>query len=63
MMNSLDNGFLRPFKSYPTYKPSSVDWLGDIPAHWGKNTSECNDVHNVAGKLCMQGIANHDSNA
>ena len=34
MMNSLDNGFLRPFKSYPTYKPSSVDWLGDIPAHW-----------------------------
>ena len=19
---------------YPTYKPSGVDWLGDVPAHW-----------------------------
>ena len=21
-------------KSYPTYKPSGVEWLGDVPAHW-----------------------------
>ena len=21
-------------KSYPAYKPSGVDWLGDVPAHW-----------------------------
>ena len=21
-------------KPYPHYKPSGVDWLGDIPAHW-----------------------------
>ena len=20
---------------YPAYKPSGVDWLGDVPAHWG----------------------------
>ena len=19
---------------YPTYKPSGVEWLGDVPAHW-----------------------------
>lgn len=19
---------------YPVYKPSGVDWLGDVPAHW-----------------------------
>ena len=19
---------------YPAYKPSDVDWLGDVPAHW-----------------------------
>lgn len=22
------------FKPYPNYKPSGVEWLGDIPAHW-----------------------------
>ena len=22
------------YKPYPVYKPSGVDWLGDIPAHW-----------------------------
>ena len=21
-------------KPYPTYKPSGVEWLGDVPAHW-----------------------------
>ena len=34
MMNSLDNGLLRPFKPYPAYKPSGAEWLGDVPAHW-----------------------------
>ena len=34
MMNSLDNGLLRPFKPYPAYKSSGVVWLGEIPAHW-----------------------------
>ena len=23
------------YKPYPAYKPSSVDWLGEVPAHWG----------------------------
>ncbi len=22
-------------KPYPTYKPSGIEWLGDVPAHWG----------------------------
>ena len=22
-------------KPYPAYKPSGVEWLGDVPAHWG----------------------------
>ena len=22
-------------KAYPRYKPSGVEWLGDVPAHWG----------------------------
>ena len=22
------------FQPYPAYKPSGIDWLGDIPAHW-----------------------------
>lgn len=22
------------FRSYPAYKDSGVEWLGDIPAHW-----------------------------
>ncbi len=21
-------------KSYPNYKPSGVEWLGDVPTHW-----------------------------
>ncbi|MEI7695843.1 MAG: restriction endonuclease subunit S, partial [Chlorobium sp.] len=23
-------------KAYPKYKPSGVEWLGDVPEHWGK---------------------------
>ena len=25
---------ITPLPPYPAYKPSSVDWLGDVPAHW-----------------------------
>ena len=21
-------------KKYPKYKPSNIDWIGDIPEHW-----------------------------
>ena len=24
-----------PLACYPAYKPSGVEWLGDVPAHWG----------------------------
>ncbi len=27
-------GFWTSLKSYPAYKPSGVEWLGNIPAHW-----------------------------
>ena len=23
------------FPRYPKYKPSGVEWLGDVPEHWG----------------------------
>ena len=23
-----------PCHPYPRYRPSSVEWLGDVPAHW-----------------------------
>ena len=23
-----------PFNPYSTYKPSGVEWLGEVPAHW-----------------------------
>jgi hypothetical protein len=23
-----------PFTPYPSYKPSGVEWLGDVPVHW-----------------------------
>ena len=26
---------LRRFKPYPAYKNSGIEWLGEIPAHWG----------------------------
>ncbi len=25
------------FKQYPSYKNSGVEWLGDVPEHWGVN--------------------------
>ncbi len=25
---------VRTGKPYPTYKPSGIEWLGDVPAHW-----------------------------
>ena len=28
------NAQRHPFRSYPAYKPSGVEWLGDIPEHW-----------------------------
>jgi len=25
---------IRRFKTYPAYKDSGIEWLGEIPAHW-----------------------------
>lgn len=33
----------RDWQAYPAYKPSGVEWLGDIPAHW-----EVRRVKNIA---------------
>jgi len=31
----MTNGTQRErWKPYPAYKPSGVEWLGDVPAHW-----------------------------
>jgi hypothetical protein len=27
----------RRFKPYPVYMDSGIEWLGDIPSHWGVN--------------------------
>ena len=52
------------FKPYPKYKPSGVEWLGEVPMHWGatrlKRISDVRlsnvDKHTVEGqqaiKLC-----------
>ncbi|MBR8826731.1 MAG: hypothetical protein DSM107014_02310 [Gomphosphaeria aponina SAG 52.96 = DSM 107014] len=47
-----NDGF-KQWPKYPVYKSSGVDWLGDIPEHWGvtrlKNISTIN-VSNVDKK-------------
>lgn len=41
-------------KSYPSYKPSGVDWLGDIPEHW--------EVRRLkhAGSVRLSGVDKHE---
>ena len=26
--------------TYPTYKPSGIEWLGDIPEHWAHRSAQ-----------------------
>ena len=33
-LQKLEVSNVRRFKPYPAYKPSGVEWLGDVPAHW-----------------------------
>ena len=39
---------------YPTYKPSGVEWLGDVPAHWeiqrGKKILQPVDIRSQTGE-------------
>ena len=34
MTDPLDNGLLRWLKPYSAYRPSNVEWLGEVPSHW-----------------------------
>ena len=29
------------FPRYPEYKDSGVEWLGEVPAHWGLSRAGC----------------------
>ena len=41
-------------KPYPTYKPTGIEWLGDVPTHWrlvrAKNVFKPVDVRSVSGE-------------
>ena len=43
----------RRFRSYPEYKDSGVEWLGEIPAHWDTNRLK-NLVHFQGGGTSQQ---------
>ena len=34
MIDSAANGWLRRLEPYPAYRPSGVEWLAEVPAHW-----------------------------
>jgi type I restriction enzyme S subunit len=40
---------MKKYKSYSTYKPSSVEWLGDIPKHWGLRRIKSVIVNSING--------------
>ena len=42
-------------KSYPAYKPSGIDWLGDVPCHW-----EVRRLKNIASLLMGQSPSSDD---
>ena len=54
-------------RAYPDYKPSGVEWLGDVPAHWGvrrlgsllrerKETNDDSSVTEVLSVLRDKGV-------
>ncbi|MCZ7600859.1 MAG: hypothetical protein M5U09_28240 [Gammaproteobacteria bacterium] len=37
---------------YPSYKPSGMEWLGDVPEHWGvKRGRFCCDINPPSARL------------
>ena len=42
-------------KSYPAYKPSGIDWFGDVPCHW-----EVRRLKNIASLLMGQSPSSDD---
>ena len=56
-------------KSYPVYKDSGADWIGEIPEHWGmkkikylvrliKDKAENNHIGN-GFKIALENIESH----
>ncbi len=55
------------YRPYPAYKPSGVDWLGDVPEHWGvrrlKHTVQLRNekVEATGGEYNYIGLENIES--
>ena len=46
---------VRTGRPYPAYKPSGVEWLGDVPAHWEKPI-KLKYISSLKGRLGWQGL-------
>ena len=57
-MASMPSGTGKEMSPYPSYRPSGVEWLGDVPEHWG--VRRLKDVgHLIAGTAfpeALQGV-------
>ncbi len=45
-------------KPYPAYKPSGVEWLGDVPEHW--EVKKLKHVTNLFGRIGFRGYTTDD---
>ncbi|MBU3918256.1 restriction endonuclease subunit S, partial [bacterium] len=45
-------------KAYPKYKPSGVEWLGDVPEHWG--VKKLKHTANLYGRIGFRGYTTDD---
>ena len=45
-------------KAYPKYKPSGVEWLGDVPDHWG--VKRIGHTTYVKGRIGWQGLTSDE---
>lgn len=43
------------YRAYPEYKPSGVEWLGDVPKHWDVST-RIKFISSLKGRLGWQGL-------
>jgi len=43
---------------YPKYKPSGVEWLGDVPEGWGSSKLKYNTQ--LFGRIGFRGYSTHD---
>lgn len=59
----MPKGKISRYKAYPEYKPSGVEWLGDIPEGWGTLRVKLaagfrNDKRNAASSDAYVGLEN-----